>query len=184
MSRSEGSSLAAPVALVVLIALIVGWSGAALAQSDRPFTIAVVDMEAVVTNSLNGRQLSEELDAFRQSVGSEVERRQNEARAVQQQIADGANSLSPERLAELRRNYDQAVADLRRYGEEQQREGQRRQEAGLRAIEQQLEPVFEQIQAEAGYDLILNRAPGVVIMAGERADITEQVIRRLEMGDR
>ena len=70
--------------------------------------------------------------------------------------------------------------DVRRYTDDQQREGQRRQSEGLRAIEQQLEPVFEQLQAEMGYDVILNMVPGVVVMAGDRADITDEVIRRLE----
>jgi Skp family chaperone for outer membrane proteins len=56
------------------------------------------------------------------------------------------------------------------------------QSEGLREIEKQLEPVFEKVRDEGGYDLILNRVPGVVVMAGQRVDITQKVIDRLNSG--
>ena len=46
-------------------------------------------------------------------------------------------------------------------------------------IEKQLQPVFEKIRDEGAYDLILNNTPGVVVMAGPRVDITQNVIARL-----
>ena len=47
---------------------------------------------------------------------------------------------------------------------------------GLREIEEKLQPVLDAVQTEGNYDLILNRALGVVVMASERVDITDQVI--------
>ncbi len=40
--------------------------------------------------------------------------------------------------------------------------------------------MFDQIREERGYDLILNRALGVVVMASERVDITDLVIERFD----
>jgi Skp family chaperone for outer membrane proteins len=56
------------------------------------------------------------------------------------------------------------------------------QNEGLAEIEKLLGPVFEKVRAEGNYDLILNRVPGLVVMANPRIDITQQVIERLEAG--
>ena len=47
---------------------------------------------------------------------------------------------------------------------------------GLQAIERQLQPVLDAVQEEGNYDLILNKALGVVVMASDRVDITAQVV--------
>jgi len=180
MLKSEGGFSAIRFSGIAFAALVTVLSGAALAQDDRPFTIAVVDLDAVVANSPAGRQLARDLEAFQDSVQAEVERRRAEAQSIQRQVTEGANSMTPERQAELRQSFEQIMTEVRRYTDDQQREGQKRQQEGLKKIEQQLEPVFEQLQADLGYDVILNRVPGVVVMAGERADITAEVIRRLE----
>ncbi len=67
---------------------------------------------------------------------------------------------------------------MRRFRDDKQREGQKMQEESLREIERMLEPVFEQARQEMGLDLILNNVPGVVLMAGERVDITAMMIER------
>lgn len=180
MLKSEYGFPAVRLVAVAFAILVAGGSGAALAQDDRPFTIAVVDLDAVVANSPAGRALEQEIDAFQRSVQSEVDRRRDAARSLQQELNEEAGSMTPARLAELRQSLEQIMNDVRRYTDDQQREGQRRQNEGLRAIELQLEPVFEQLQADMGYDVILNRVPGVVVMTGDRADITDEVIRRLE----
>ena len=41
---------------------------------------------------------------------------------------------------------------------------------------------FIQIRDQGGYDLILNNVPGVVVMAADRIDITQQVIDRFNAG--
>lgn len=180
MLKSEAGCSAMQFAGIALVVLAAMSSGEALAQDDRPFTIAVVDLDAVVANSPAGRALEQDIEAFQRSVQAEVDRRRDEARSLQQEVNEGAGSMTPARQTELRQRFEQIMTDVRRYTDDQQREGQRRQNEGLRAIEQQLEPVFEQLQADMGYDVILNRVPGVVVMAAERADITDEVIRRLE----
>lgn len=167
MLKSESGFPAVLLAAVAFAILAAGGSGAAIAQDDRPFTIAVVDLDAVVANSPAGRALDQEIDAFQQSVQSEVDRRRDEARSLQQELREGAGTMTPARQAELRQSLERIMNDVRRYTDDQQREGQ-------------LEPVLEQLQADMGYDVILNRVPGVVVMTGDRADITDEVIRRLE----
>lgn len=150
-----------------------------LAAQEAPLKIAVVDVEIVVAESPQGKALQSRLEAFQTEVQSELQRMQNDAQAIQQRITDGANSLSEDRLSELNKELEDATIAIRRYRDDKQREGTKIQEEGLMQIEQVLEPVFAQVRDEMGFDLILNRVPGVVLMISERVDVTPLMIQRL-----
>lgn len=152
------------------------------AAQDAPVKIAVVDLDAVVARSPAGKQLQKKLEDFQKNIQTQAETMQAEARDLRQRIADGVNSLSEDKLDELQKQYEDKMIEIRRFRDDKQREGQKMQNEGLREIEQQLEPIFEKVRDDNGYDLILNRVPGVVVMAGERVDITQQVIQTLEAG--
>ena len=151
---------------------------AAFAQ-DSPIKIVVVDLERVVAGSTAGQQLQGRLAQFQQEVQNEGKQKTDAAQEIRKKIADGANSLSEEKLAQLQKDYEDATIDIRRFQDDKQREGQKMQGEGLREIEKQLQPVFEKIRDEGGYDLIINNVPGVVVMANEKVDITQLVIQRL-----
>ena len=149
-----------------------------LLAQEAPLKIAVVDLEAVVSQSKQGQDLQTRLESFQAQVQQEMTTLNQQANDLRQRLADGANSLSETRLAELNKEYEDATIALRRFRDDKQREGQKMQEESLREIEDLLEPVFEQVRAEMGYDLILNNVPGVVLMAGERVDITAMMVER------
>ncbi len=83
------------------------------------------------------------------------------------------------RLEQLNKELEDATIALRRFRDDKQREGQKMQEEGLLNIEQVLQPIFAQVRDEMGFDLILNRVPGVVLMISERVDITPLMVERL-----
>lgn len=153
--------------------------GSPLAAQETPAKIAVVNLDVVIAQSPAGKALQEKLTKFQQETQAVGETKTSAARDLQQQIVNGANSLSEERLADLQKQLEDAQIDLRRFRDDKQREGEKMQEQGLQEIERQLEPVFTQIRDEGGYDLILNNVPGVVVMVGPKVEITRQVLERL-----
>jgi outer membrane protein len=165
------------LAAVLLTAALA--AGAAAAQ-DGAAKIAVVNLDYVVANSPAGKALQAQLEAFRTSVQAEAEKRAETARDLRRRIAEGTNTLSEDKLAELQRQYEDAQIDIKRYQDDKQREGQKMQSDGLKKIEEELEPVFTKVRDEGGYDLILNNVPGVVVMTSERIEITQKVIDRLK----
>ncbi len=150
----------------------------ALAQ-DGPIKIAVVDLDAVVAQSPAGQALNNKLEQFQKQVQTEIDTMTNRAKELRQRLADGVNSLSEEKLAELQKQFEDEGIKMKRLKDDKTREGQKMQNEGLRDIEKQLEPVFKQVRDEGGYDIILNKVPGVVVMAGERVDITQKVLAKL-----
>ena len=156
-------------------------AGAAMAQ--EPVRIAVIDLDRLVAQSVVGRQLSDKLEAFQTQVQTEGKALADKARATQKLITDGANSLSTEKLAELQQQLEDESIEVRRFTEKKQREGSKMRDDGLQEIENKLQPVLDKIQKDGNYDLILNRTPGVVIMASERVDITAQVVEAFDAAE-
>lgn len=176
----RGLRTLAPAALVAAALLLS--TVPAVAQDGGPIRIAVVDLERLVASSKLGQDLQNELRAFEEQVKAEGQTKQDALADLRKRLAEGANSLTDDKLAELQKQFEDATIDLRRFRDDKQREGQKIQAEGLRKIEQQMEPVFEKIRDEEGYDLILNYVPGVVVMANERVDITPKVLERLNGG--
>ena len=174
MTRMTGTKFLG--SLMVLLMLAAGT--APLQAQEAPIKIAIVDLEAVVGQSKQGQDLQARMESFQQQVQQEMTTLNQQANELRQRLADGANSLSESRLAELNKEYEDATIALRRFRDDKQREGQKMQEERLREIEDLLEPVFEKVRDEMGFDLILNNVPGVVLMAGERVDITPMMIER------
>jgi len=150
-------------------------AGAAMAQ-QAPLRIAVIDLDRLVAQSDVGKALQAKLENFQMQVQSEGTGLAEKARATKKLIDDGAISLSQDRLAELQAQYEDETIEVRRFTDKKQREGAKMRDDGLKEIEDKLQPVLDTVQADGNYDLILNRALGVVVMASERVDITDQVI--------
>lgn len=150
-----------------------------LEAQGPPLKIGVVNLDLIVASSPAGRALQSKLETFQRSVQAEGEAKTASAQDIRQRIADGANTLSEEKLSELQKELEDAQIAIRRYRDDKQREGEKMQAEGLREIEQQLEPVFRKIRDEEGYDLILNNVPGVVVMIGPRVDLTQTVLDHL-----
>lgn len=154
-------------------------SADAAAAQEGPIKIAVVNLDYIVSQSPAGKTLQQSLKGFEDEVVAEVKARTDRAKEIRQRLVDGANSLTEDKLTELNKQLEDATIDIRRYRDDKEREGQKMQQEGLREIEKQLEPIFEEVRAEGGYDLILNNVPGVVVMVGERAEITQKVLDKL-----
>ncbi len=158
------------------ILILAGTAGA----QEAPISIAVIDLDRLVAQSLAGRQLQGKLEQFQIQVQTEGKALADKARATQKLIADGANSLSEERLVELQAQYEDEGTKVRRFTETKQREGTKLRDDGLKQIEEKLQPVLDKVQSEGNYDIILNRALGIVVMASDRVDITDKVIEAFD----
>lgn len=166
-----GQALAMVVGLGIAVAPVIA--------QEAPVKIGVVDVEVLVAESPQGKELQARLEKFQAEAQQEMQRLQEQAQAIQQRINDGANSLSDDRLSELNKELEDVGIALRRYRDDKQRQGQKLQEEGLMGIEQMLQPVFEKAREDLGLDLVINRVPGVVLMISDRVDITALMIERM-----
>ncbi len=142
--------------------------------------IAVIDSDRIVMESQRGKTALE-------SIKAKQDEKLAEGRAMQQQLADlakrieeGSLSLAPERLDELKKDYeDQAIA-LRRFQEDADKELGKLRDQALSAIEKDVISIIDTMGKEGGYTLIFNKFRSGLLFADDAVDITAQVIQRFD----
>lgn len=174
--------LARRLCLALLAAALLAPS-VVVAQEAAGLRIAVVDLDLLVAQSSAGKALQAKLSSFEQEIKGRLAKLEEERSRTRQLVTEGTNSLSEDRLNELQKQYEDQTIEIQRYTKDKQREGQKMQQEGLRDIELKLEPVLDQVQNQGNYDLILNKALGVVVMASDRVDITSRVLELLDAAE-
>ena len=163
------------IAAIALFALGTG----SLAAQDPPIKIGVMNLDLVALQSPSGKLLQEETIAFQENVTLELQNRQEEARAIESEVAAAGDSLSADAARELERRYQDALTGLQRFQQDKQEEAAALRADGMSRIQREIAPVIEKIQAELGYDLVFNSQNALIVIFSERVDITQLVIDRL-----
>lgn len=172
-ARLAAISLAAALGVVLAPA-----SAVAQQEDEAPLKVGVVNVDAVALQSPAGQALQDQLAAFQAEVGAELQAREDAVRALEQRIAE-ADSLSGDETRALEREYQDVLTDFQRYRQDMQEEAAALQTEGQVAIREEIGPVLAAIQAELGYDLVLNSTSPIILFFSDRIDITQLAIDRL-----
>lgn len=165
------------------LALAAGFALSTLAlpaqAQDAPLRIAVVNMDAVIAETDAGKEMRQKLEAHNQQTQADTAALQASIADLRTQITEGVDTLDQSQLVNLRRQLENAQKSLAGLSQSRLREANAIRNESLAGIGEQVDPIFKAIQEEFNYDLILNQQPGVVMMVGDRINITQMVIDRL-----
>lgn len=165
---------------LVMCALVSTSVGAA----EAPFKVAVVNLEAVMSSSKQGKELQLRLESFSREAGTELKNLEAAARDLKARLDASNQNLSEADRSKLNSELQKEQGKIKARHAELTREGEALKGKGLQEIEKSFEPIFKRIRDENGYDLILNNTGGIVLMFSKRVDITELVIKRLNEAHR
>ncbi|WP_420633290.1 OmpH family outer membrane protein [Candidatus Palauibacter sp.] len=184
LAESPALAGSGPVRLLLaLAAATIAWAPATLAAQaaeaeEAPLKIGVINVDAVALQSPAGQALRQQLAGFQAEVTAELQTRQTAVQAIEERIG-AADSLSVDERRLLEREYQDALTEFQRYQQDKQEEATALQAEGQNRIRAEIAPVIEGIQADLGYDLILNSTSNIIILFSERMDITQLAIDRL-----
>ena len=176
-ARLLAISLAAALGVAVAPA-----SATAQQEEEAPLKVGVVNVDVVALQSPAGQALQQELAAFQEQVGTELQTREEAVRTLEARIAE-ADSLSVEETRALEREYQDVLTAFQRYRQDRQEEAAALQTQGQAAIREEIGPVLAAIQTELGYDLVLNSTSPIILFFSDRIDITQLAIDRLAASD-
>ncbi len=163
--------------VLVLFVLVIALPAWAAAQDTAP-KIAVVDIDQVVVSSKAGQALQTRLQTLEQETQAKLE----EATQLIQNLQQSLQGKDAATAREIQKQIEDATLRGRRQREDAERQAQKIQQEELQRIRDSLRPVFEKIQTESAYDLILNYNPAIVIAVSETIDITDRVLQMLDGG--
>ena len=141
-------------------------------------TIAVIDVQRVVTESDPGKQAIQKLKAISDAKVAEGQALQQNLATLQEQFNKQRFTVSEERLAEMNKELEDGSIAIRRFEDDAKRELEDARRRELGGLEQRILPIINQIGQERGITLIFNKFQSGLVYADDAVDITDDVIRR------
>lgn len=172
-----------PMTLSFVAALALGaLLGAAAPAAAQAAKFGVIDTQRIVLESQTGKTALEQLKTLQEAKEGEVRAKQQELTDLRNRIAEGRLSLSEDRLAGMQDELELKARELRRMQEDAAAELEKRQNEVLGGIEKQVLPIINEVGRNSGYTLIFKKFESGLIYVDPSADLTEQVIQRLDSG--
>jgi outer membrane protein len=165
-------------ALGAALTLLV-WPLATSAQTSIPAPIAYFSPQRAFAVSPEGKDAEAKLAALQAERSRELDARNQKLKALQAALQQNAGVLSPLARQERERDIDRFQVDIRRFIQDAQTEflGVRRQSENAFVLK--LQPALAAVAKEKGLLLVVNEDEGLIAWADPVADITAEVIRRL-----
>jgi len=159
--------------------LVLGLAVVASAQpAAQPNKVGIIDMQGALGATQEGQKTFAELQTRYAPRKKELEKKQSEIAALQDQRSRGSNTMSQEAKDTLARDIDQRTKALNRETEDAQADYQQDTDKVLGELLQKVRVVIDKYSRDNGYALILDvssqQTP--VVWAANTSDITADII--------
>lgn len=165
----------------VLTIMLMLPSGIAFAEEQLrpPPAILLVDPRVILEESVLGQQIVEDNRADRAALQAEADAVSEAFEDEEQQLAARRSLLTRDAFAVLATDFDRRVREARAQQDQRAQELIAQIEAREREFSEQLTPIYAEILNEVGGAAVIDLRN--VILANARLDISQEVIRRLDL---
>ena len=157
-------------------------SAALLAGAQDPSAtsgekIGVINIQAAILQTQEGKQASSELEKKYEPKRQELQRRQDEINALQQQLQKQGPTLSDDERLRLNRDLSDKQRIFKRMQDDDQSDWQADNQDAVQRIGQKMIKVIDQYAQKNGYTLVLDDSQLPVYYVAKGIDITEPIIK-------
>jgi outer membrane protein len=163
---------------IVLALMIAALSLPMMAQTGAPSKIAVINVQRVFLESNLGKAAKDRLEKAASEKQARGKKMQEELEALDKEIAAKRLSLSPDKLTELQKSYDQKKIELQRFAQDADRDLKQEEQKVLMELEKAIRPVIDQLGKEMGFAAIFNKMESGLVYASDAIDVTDLTIKR------
>jgi outer membrane protein len=159
------------------VAPVVLWASAFFAQAQTG-KVAVINIQGAIVSTKDGQKAAAELNAKTEPKKKELEQKQNEINALQDQFNKGQNTLSDTTKNDLYKNIEDKKKRLQRDVEDAQAELEQEQQKVLQQLGQKMMAVIERYARDNGYTLVVDvsNPQTPVLYASPSIDITKEIV--------
>jgi outer membrane protein len=139
---------------------------------------AVINIQGAIISTKDGQKAAAELNAKTAPKKKELEQRQNEINALQDQLNKGSNTLSDSAKNDLYKNIEAKKKTLQREVEDAQADLEADQQKLLQQLGQKILAVIEKYSRDNGFTMVVDvSSPQTpVLYASPSIDITKEII--------
>ena len=167
--------------VAVLLAVFVGvaWPSSTARAQQLPTTIAaVIDYQRILKDAAAAKSIREQIETRRKAYQDEINQEEQRLREADQSFAKQRSLLTPEALAEKRREFEKEVVDVQRLVQERRRALDRASAIALNEVKKALIDIVTGIAEERGFNVVL--AASEVLFFASEIDITGEVLAKLD----
>ncbi len=154
-------------------------AGAALSlPAQAPNKIAIIHLQNAIIGTRDGQKAAKELETKFMPKRQEIEKRQGEIQALQQQLRASSNTASEEQKNKLMRDIDVKQKALQRDGEDASAELDQEQQKLFQEIGGKVMAVIDKYATDNAYAVVIDVSAqsSPILYASTAVDITRQVV--------
>lgn len=167
-------------ALVIVLALLTLQvaSPIAKAQNIEPAVIAVVELQAIMSDAAAAKSIKAQIEGKRTQYQVEISAEETRLRELEQELARQRSVLSPEAYAKRRREFEGDVAAVQRIVVDRRRELDQAYAGGVRQLQVEISNIIAEIAAERGISVVVPDSQTLFVDKNLR--ISREVLQRLD----
>ncbi len=180
MSEERPRGSIAPV-LAIVLALVAALTCPvtdARAQQLPTTVAAVIDYQRILREASAARSIRDQIEDRRKVYQDEISLEEKRLQEADQAFAKQRSLLTPEALAEKRREFENEVVEVQRLVQERRRELDRASALALNEVKKALIEIVTGIAEERGFNLVLPSSE--VLFFARQLDLTEEVLTQLD----
>ncbi|MBK1697816.1 OmpH family outer membrane protein [Rhodovibrio salinarum] len=143
----------------------------------RGIRIAVIDMQKITSESDAVQSIQRQIDKQREQYQSELQRREQELREANEELARERSVLSQDAFRKKRRRLEEQVTELQREIQRSKRQLDRNYSQAMRAVQEHLVGIVRDLASGQNIDLVLGKA--TVVIVRPHLDMTDRALKRL-----
>lgn len=164
-------------AFVVGVAITAAGCVAARAQTVPEPRIAVVDLQFVQQKSTAMIDIQAQLEQRRKVYQDEINVKERELRAADQELARQSSVLAAEALTQRRREFEARVAEVQRDVQRRKRELDQAYDAGRTQVQRAVIGIIAELAKTRGFNLVLLHQQ--IVFADNALNISDEVLQLL-----
>jgi outer membrane protein len=153
-------------------------------QPPKPFPegakIAYVNIQAIASNSVEGKAASARLDELRKKKTAELGEKNKQLQALQTKLQQGGQVLNETARDQLEKDIEKLNRDIQFFQQDANTELQEMQNQLQADFQEKLNPILEQVGTEKGLHMLLDIQGSGAVWANTGLDLTSEVIKRFD----
>jgi outer membrane protein len=154
------------------------------AVPPKPFPegakIAYVNVQAIASNSVEGKAATAKLDEMRKKKAGELGEKNKQLQTAQTKLQQGGSVLNESARAQLDKEIEKLNRDIQFFQQDANTELQELQNQLQADFQEKLNPVLEQVATEKGLHMLIDIANSGAVWANSGLDLSAEVIRRFD----
>ena len=141
---------------------------------------AFIDIQAIASNSAEGKAATARLDELRKKKNSELQAKQTAFKAMEDKLNSGGSVMNDQARSQLEKDIEKARRDLQFAQQDAQTEVTDMTNELQGVFQQKLNPIIEQLRIDKGLLMIFSVRDSGVVSVEPGLDLSAEVIKRFD----